>query len=108
MRDRVIGWVLGLRVYESATVRRGPFFEGAPDLAIEVVSPGNTRPEIAVKVREYLEAGSRAVWVADPQRRAVTVHRSGGRLESLGDGETLDGGDVLPGFRLPVAEIFEE
>jgi Uma2 family endonuclease len=92
----------------AATVRRGPFFEGAPDLAVEVLSPGNTRREIAAKVREYLAAGAGAVWVVDPARRAVTVHRPGHEPETFSRDEVLDGGSVLPGFRLPVAEIFEQ
>jgi Uma2 family endonuclease len=91
----------------ATTVRRGPFFEGAPDLAVEVLSPGNTRREIAAKVGEYLAAGGRAVWVIDPKRRTVTVHRPGREPETLGADDLLDGGTVLPGFRLPIAEIFE-
>lgn len=90
------------------TVRRGPFFEGAPDLAVEVLSPSNTKKEIAAKIREYFAAGAQAVWVADPSRRTVTVHLREGEPATLSDGDTLDGGAVLPGFRLPVAEIFAE
>jgi Uma2 family endonuclease len=90
----------------AATVWRGPFFEGAPDLAVEVLSPGNTRREIAAKVRDYLAAGSRAVWVVDPERRTVTVHRPDREPERLAGSDVLDGGAVLPGFRLPLAEIF--
>jgi len=89
------------------TVRRGPFFEGAPDLAVEVLSPGNTRREIAAKVRDYLSSGSRAVWVVDSERRTVTVHSPDREPERLAGSDVLDGGAVLPGFRLPLAEIFE-
>jgi Uma2 family endonuclease len=91
----------------AATVRRGPFFEGAPDLAVEVLSPGNTRREIATKIGEYLAAGGRAVWVVDPRRRTVTVHRPEREPETVSRDEVLDGGTVLPGFRLPVVHIFE-
>ena len=87
--------------------RRGPYFEGGPDLAVEVLSPGNTRQEIAAKVGEYLAAGAGAAWVVDPGRRTVTVHRPGRKPEILRDADVLDGGTVLPGFRLPVAEILE-
>ena len=87
--------------------RRGPYLVGAPDLAVEVVSPGNTRHEVVQKVGEYLAAGARAVWVIDPRRRTVTVHRPGCDPFPLGAGETLDGNEILPGFRLPVSEIFE-
>jgi Uma2 family endonuclease len=90
----------------SGAARRGPYVVGAPDLAVEVVSPGDTR-QVAEKVGEYLAAGARAVWVIDPRRRTVTTHLPGGDPVRLGPGETLDGGDYLPGFRLPVSEVFE-
>lgn len=85
---------------------RGPFFEGAPDLAVEVLSPSNTRREIAEKVSQYLAAGGREVWVADPKTRRITVHRPDERPRELGPDDTLDGGDLLPGFTVPVAELF--
>lgn len=87
--------------------RRRSFFVGAPDLAVEVLSPGNTRWEIEVKVEEYLAAGARAVWVVDPSRKSLVVHLPGHEPETLEAGDTLDGEAYLPGFRLPVAEIFE-
>jgi Uma2 family endonuclease len=91
----------------AAIVRRGPFFEGAPDLAVEVLSPGNTRREIAAKIGEYQAAGGRAVWMVDPKRRTVTVRGPDREPRTLSPEDVLDGGTVLPGFRLPVAEIFE-
>lgn len=90
----------------ATVVRRGPYFEGAPDLAVEVVSPGDSRAEVASKVREYLAAGGRAVWVVDPRRRSITVHRADAAPHTLGTSDVLDGGDVLPGFRLPVRDVF--
>lgn len=91
----------------AAAPRRGPFFEGAPDLAVEVLSPGNTGQEIAAKVRDYLAAGAGAVWVIDPRHHTVTVHRPGSVPTILCRTDTLDGAPVLPGFRLAVAEVFE-
>jgi Uma2 family endonuclease len=91
----------------SGAARRGPYVVGAPDLAVEVVSPGDSRQEVAEKVGEYLAAGARAVWVIEPRRRSVTTHLPDREPVTLGLGETLDGGDLLPGFRLPVSEIFE-
>lgn len=85
---------------------RGPYFVGAPDLAIEVVSPGDTAREVEGKVGEYLAAGGRAVWAIDPRRETVTVHEPGRQPITLGRGEVLDGAPCLPGLRLPVAEIF--
>jgi Uma2 family endonuclease len=78
----------------------------APDLAIEVVSPSNTIPQIHSKVLDYLDAGTRLVWIADPATRTVTVYRSREEIRLLTEEEELDGEDVLPGFRLRLREIF--
>lgn len=84
----------------------GPFFEGAPDLAVEVLSPSNTRGEVERKVREYLAAGARLVWVVDPASRSVTAYRTGEASRRVGPDDSLDGSDILPGFTLPVSRIF--
>jgi Uma2 family endonuclease len=89
----------------SKTTGRG-FIPGPPDLAVEVVSPDNTKREPAEKARDYLEAGTREVWVVDPDDRTVTLYRPGGRIEVLNEGQTLTGGKVVPGFRIPVAAVF--
>ena len=78
----------------------------APDLAVEVVSPSDTQPAVDEKVALYLAAGVPLLWVAFPKRRVVRVHRPGREPIELGEGEVLDGEDVLPGFRLPVADVF--
>ncbi|MGH7556734.1 MAG: Uma2 family endonuclease [Gemmatimonadota bacterium] len=78
----------------------------APDLAVEVVSPSNTVADIHAKVMDYLDAGSRLVWVMDPSTRSVTAYRSRKRIRLLTEGDELDGEDVLPGFRMPLAEVF--
>lgn len=80
----------------------------APDLAIEVVSPSNRAREIREKLRDYFEAGVRQVWVVYPRRRNVAVHLSPSDVRVLGEDDELDGGDVVPGFRLPVAAIFAD
>lgn len=82
------------------------FFEGAPDLAVEVLSPTNSEREVAEKVDDYLAAGTRLVWVVRPRRRTVTVHRPDAEPRLLGPGDRLDGGDLLPGFSLPVERLF--
>lgn len=84
---------------------REKFFEGAPDLAAEVVSPGDSWRQVADKVRDYLTAGTRLVWVIDPRRRTVTVHRPGTAPRVLGEDDLLDGGEVLPGFAVPVNRL---
>ena len=79
-----------------------------PDLAVEVISPSDEPGDIARKKDLYRRAGVPLVWWVDPKRRMVAVYRDGELLAELGEGDELDGGDVLPGFRLPVAEIFAE
>jgi Uma2 family endonuclease len=78
----------------------------APDLAVEVLSKGNTAAEIAGKVALYFAAGSRQVWVVNPGRRTVTVYSSPTEARPLGEQDTLDGGDVLPGFSYRLSELF--
>ena len=82
------------------------FVRGAPDLTVEVLSPGNRPGEMAEKVADYLAAGGRMVVVIDPRRRTATVHRPGQEPQVLTETDTLDGGDVVPGWQMPVREIF--
>jgi len=82
-------------------------FPGAPDLAIEVVSPSNTAVELHSKVADYLAAGTRLVWVVDPETQEVTVYRDLLAPRTLEASDFLDGEDVVPGFRIEVAELFE-
>lgn len=82
------------------------FFQGAPDLAVEVLSPEDRASEVLAKVGDWLDAGCRAVWVVDPSTRTVSVYESRSQIRVLGDQETLTGGEVLPGFRVLVADIF--
>lgn len=90
-----------------ATVERfDKFFPFAPDLAVEVLSPSNTVQEIDEKVALYFAAGSRLVWVFNPKRRTVAVYRSPFDVRILGEADTLDGGDVLPGFTLDLSKLF--
>jgi Uma2 family endonuclease len=78
----------------------------APDLAVEVQSEGNTSREMARKVREYFAYGCRLVWLVDPRARTVTVYTSPSELIVLTEKQTLTGGGVLPGFRLPLRKLF--
>ncbi|MBK6770229.1 MAG: Uma2 family endonuclease [Ardenticatenales bacterium] len=82
------------------------FIEGPPDLAVEVVSPNDTERYVAEKVADYLGAGTPLVWVVRPRKRTVTVHDASGDVRVLGEGEVLDGGDVLPGFEVEVGRLF--
>jgi Uma2 family endonuclease len=78
----------------------------APDLAVEVLSEGNTPQEMNRKLHEYFQAGTRLVWYVDPAARTVTVYESIDRATPLGEHDVLDGGDVLPGFKLSIGELF--
>jgi Uma2 family endonuclease len=80
----------------------------APDLAVEVLSEGNTEEEMTRKRREYFEAGVRLVWLIDPEARTVTVYTSPEESTELDATQTLDGGVVLPGFILPLRDLFAE
>lgn len=91
----------------EAGIPRG-FFQGAPDLAVEVLSPGDRTGEVLAKTGDWLGAGCRMVWVVDPETRTVTVYRSLNDIRVLGAAEQLDGQDVAEGFRLPVGEIFPQ
>jgi Uma2 family endonuclease len=88
---------------------RGPlpvqFVPYAPDIAVEVVSPSESPSELAEKIRDYLAAGTRQVWVAYPSTRSVQVHDVNG-ARTFGPDDILDGGDVLPGFSERVGDLF--
>lgn len=82
------------------------FFPGTPDLAVEIVSFGDEAEAMEERVREWLGAATRMVIVVDPRRRTVTVYHSRDGIRVLGADGVLDGGDVVPGWTLPVKELF--
>jgi len=82
------------------------FWPGAPDLAVEIVSPHDRAEEVHERVRDYLGAGVRLVWVLWPKSRTVTVYWPDGTARELGPDEKLTGGDVLPGFEMTVSDLF--
>ncbi len=82
------------------------FWPIPPDLAVEVVSPDDRANELHEKAQDYLEAGSRQVWILWPQRRSMTVHTAAGPGQELGPNDELDGGDVLAGYRVRVGDLF--
>jgi Uma2 family endonuclease len=83
------------------------FWVGAPDLAVEVLSPDDRPAEVATKVDDYLAAGALLVWVVNPKRKTITVHQPMENPRTLRSSETLDGGNVLPGFKCKVVKAFE-
>jgi Uma2 family endonuclease len=83
------------------------WWPGAPDLAVEVLSPDDTYSEVRQKVGLWLGAGARMVLVVDPRRRVVEVHRAATPLRELTEADVLEGEEVVPGWSLPVARLFE-
>jgi Uma2 family endonuclease len=88
------------------TIPARPIPALVPDLAVEVLSAGNTRGEMERKLREYFLAGVRLVWLIDPAKRNARAYTDPGTSRRVGEAGTLDGGDVLPGFALPLRELF--
>jgi Uma2 family endonuclease len=85
---------------------RAPIPQLAPDLVVEVMSKRNTKGEMSRKLREYFEAGVRLVWMVDPKKKTVRAHTAVDRSVLLTEDQSLDGGAVLPGFILPLTELF--
>ena len=83
------------------------YWIGAPDLAVEVSSPSDTVRRIEGKVAQWLEAGARMVWVVSPKLRTVTVYKSLTDVVTLTEKDQLEGGEVVPGFRIAVVTIFD-
>lgn len=84
------------------------FLPYPPDLAVEVISPGDTKAEVKEKAEWWLSVGTRLVWVVDPKRQTVTAYYAANdSVVTYKAGNELDGFDVVPGFRLPVADIFK-
>lgn len=82
------------------------YFEGAPDLVVEVLSFNDSFTRMTRKVMQYLAAGVRLVWLVDPERRIVEVYRADGSTATLAADGILDGEDVLPGYTLPLTEMW--
>ena len=97
-----------VRRERDAAARGTPgYFPGAPDVAVEVISPSDSYTEVEEKVADWLDAGTLAVIVVDPRRRTVKVHRSHTDAVVLKEADVLDVGDAVPGWQMPVSDIFE-
>jgi Uma2 family endonuclease len=90
-----------------AVLKDGEYFRGAPDFLAEVVSTHDKVFDVEEKTESWLAGGARLVWVVNPRRKSVEVHRAGVEPQTFRVGEMLDATDVVPGFTLPVAAIFE-
>jgi Uma2 family endonuclease len=82
------------------------WWQGGPDLTVDVVSPSQGVSELIDKAQEFLRAGTRVAWVVDPSRRCILVCTLPDHVTVLHEADILDGGDVLPGFTVPVAQVF--
>src|SRR5881397_1893555 len=85
----------------TGLIRSRGYAELAPDLLAEILSPDDRPAEVLAKVADWLAAGTKLVWVIDPERSEVRVYRQDGSLSVLREGDSLDGEDVLPGFTCP-------
>ena len=92
--------------FPDGRVGREPVPFLSPTLAVEILSPSNSKAEMDQKLRDDFAAGSKLVWYLDPDDRSVRVYTSPDQFTRLDESQTLDGGDVLPGFRLPIREWF--
>lgn len=92
---------------ERETESASPYIPGAPDIAVQVVSPSDRTREVLGKVSDYFAAGSHFLWIVNPVREEVSVFRSPFAPVILAGTDLLDGEDVLPGFSVTIAEIFE-
>jgi len=84
------------------------FFQGAPDLAVEIISPSNTFDEIHTKIVEYFDSGSKLVWVIHPDEESVLVYHKPQPDKLLQRSDSLDGETIIPGFTVPLAELFAD
>jgi Uma2 family endonuclease len=84
------------------------FFPAAPDLAVEVLSPNNTRAEIDERLKDFFSSGTQIAWVIDPDSESVEVCQAPDKRKLLGAGAYLEGEHLLPGFRYPIDELFKE
>lgn len=83
------------------------YWPGPPDLAVEILSPGDSIREVDEKTAEWIRAGTQAVWVVSPRSKTVTVYSADGNIATFAANATFDGGAILPGFSCLVADLFD-
>jgi Uma2 family endonuclease len=100
-----IGFIAAARLTAPTSER---YFPGPPDLAVEIISPGDMASDIHSKVIDYLHAGTRLVWVVYPSSKTIAVYTGSTGATILDQDTSLDGGDILPGFCIPVHDVFKK
>lgn len=108
--DTVVGPDVAFVSKRSMPIRETPegYLETLPELVVEIRSKNDTRAYLDRKVADYLQAGVKAVWIVEPAESVVVEHRLDAAAKTLGLAETLTCDDIIPGFRLPLAELFKE
>ncbi len=84
------------------------FFPAAPDLAVEVLSPSNTRAQIDARLKDYFASGTQLAWVVDPDNECAEICHSPTDRKLIGSGGQLEGERLLPGFSFPIADLFAD
>lgn len=106
MRKPDVSFIRWERFPNRCVPAQDAVFSVAPDLAVEILSEGNTTKEMELKRDEYLEAGVQVIWYIEPRKRTATVYAADASTETFGEDGVLSGGDVLPGFELRLREFF--
>jgi Uma2 family endonuclease len=108
--DRVVGADVVYVAQGSLPIKTSPegYLETVPDIVVEVVSKNDTKAYIARKTSDYLQVGVKQVWIADPAKRTLTVHQNGQSPRVLREVEELTVEEIIPGFKLSIADIFAE
>lgn len=105
--DTVLGPDVAFIRHERIAGISTQYFAGAPDLVVEILSPGDRRGKVESKANMWLDAGAVAVWLVNPKTRTVAVRKTDGEKKLLTVEDEINGDDIIPGFRCRVAEIFD-
>jgi Uma2 family endonuclease len=84
------------------------FFPGGPELAVEILSPNNTRAEIDDRLKDFFASGTQLAWIIDPEQECAEICHAPTQRKLIASGADLDGEQLLPGFRYPLADLFKE
>ncbi|MEX2285690.1 MAG: Uma2 family endonuclease [Planctomycetaceae bacterium] len=108
--DRVVGADVVFIAKESLPLRLSAegYLETIPDIVVEVISKNDTKAYVERKISDYLKVGAKQIWIADPEKRTLTVHRAGVKPRVLKESDELTLQEIIPGFALKIADVFAE